>query len=147
MKQFLAASLLILLAACDNQPVAQKEEVDAKAAFVPAAPNTVMAEDSVKVPESPNNFSFKVKVIATEYTAKQGTYTIAMVYGPDSNASMFTMPKGAAHLLPELKKKEGYHFIIGFTYMGQFYEYYDVTFTYGFPHTTKVHLIKAYVLE
>lgn len=139
--------MLILVAACDNQPTTPNEEGDAKAAYIPAPPNTVMVEDSVKVPESPNNFAFKVKVIANEYTAKQGTYTIAMVYGPDSNASMFTMPKGAAHLLPELKKKDGYHFVIGFTYMGKFYDYYDVQFTYGYPHRTKVHMIQAYMLE
>lgn len=117
------------------------------AAFIPAKPGTVMAEKSVAVPESrPNNFTFKVKVLANEYTNK-GTYTIAVLYGPDSNVSMFTMPKGAAHLLPEMKKAEGYHYIIGFTYMGKFYDYYEVQFNPGPPHSAKIGLIKAYVLE
>lgn len=137
-----------MAAACDeSQPVSKNEEPQTDTAeFVPAAPGTVMAADSVVVPESPNKFHFKVKVLANEYT-KKGTYTISVVYGPDSNSSMFTMPKGAAHLLPVMKRAEGYSYIIGFVYREQFYEYYNVTFRFGRPHTTKVSLVKAYVLE
>ena len=145
-------SLFIFIAAvafssCSDSPKnSEQTPKDEKAEFVPAEPNTVMVADSVEITESPNKFDLKVKVIANEYT-KKGTYTIAVIYGPDSNASMFTMPKGAAHLLPEMKRGGGYNFIIGFTYMGKFYEYYEVKFTYGNPHTTKLSLIKAYVLE
>lgn len=144
----LAIWAAIGLTACGDKPQSPKEEVkEEKAEFVPAAPGTVMAEGSVEVKESsPNNFKFKVKVLANEYTNK-GTYTIAVLYGPDSNASMFTMPRGAAHILPEMKKADGYRYVIGFTYMAQFYEYYEVTFDPGPPHRAKVSLIKAYVLE
>jgi hypothetical protein len=141
-------TIVLALLSC-NEPQPKNTEVakDAPIEFVPAEPGTVMAEESVAVLESrPNNFSFRVKVLANEYT-KKGTYTIAVIYGPDSNASMFTMPKGAAHLLPEMKKGDGYNYIIGFTYMGKFYDYYEVIFDPGPPHRAKVSLVKAYVLE
>lgn len=150
MKRFvlLATWAALALTACNDKPQSKEEEPkDEKAEFVPAAPGTVMAEGSMAVKESaPNNFKFKVKVMANEYT-KKGTYTIAVLYGPDSNASMFTMPRGAAHILPEMKKAEGYKYIIGFTYMDKFYDYYEVSFDAGPPHRAKVSLIKAYVLE
>ncbi len=139
---------ILSLIACNDKPQkTQEEHKDEQAEFVPAAPGTVMAEESVIVKESsPNNFRFKVKLMANELT-KKGTYTIAVLYGPDSNASMFTMPKGAAHILPEMKKGAGYSYIVGFTYMDQFYDYYEVSFDPGPPHRAKVGLIKAYVLE
>jgi hypothetical protein len=149
MNRFLALLFITTIAfsACsEGRKSSEQTPKDAKAEFVPADPGTVMASEAVEVTESPNKFKLKVKVMANEYT-KKGTYTIAVIYGPDSNASMFTMPKGAAHILPEMKRGEGYSFIIGFTYMGKFYDYYEVKFKYGNPHTTKLSLIKAYVLE
>jgi hypothetical protein len=143
----LACICSVTLLSCGSQP-SQKEDQPAteEAAFVPPPPGTVVASAATVIKDGLNDFDFKVRVETNEHT-KKGTYTIFVTYGPNENSSMFTLPRGGEQLPISIRKGDEYEYIIGFTYQGKFYEYYQVSFVPGHPPTTSVKNIKAWALQ
>jgi hypothetical protein len=136
---------IFLFSACDGSKPRQ-DTAETEEAFVPPPPGTLIAADSTEVKDGLNNFKFTVKVLANEYT-NRGTYTVKLGYGPNENESMFTLPKGGAHLPISLRKNGEYSYIIGFTYLGEFFNYYEAVFQPGHPPSASVKNIKAYALQ
>lgn len=78
-----------------------------------------------------NNFTFSVKVIADSDIAA-GVYDVRMTYGPNAGEGKFTMPKGAEHFAPAIRKgTRPYTYIIGFHMPDDttFYDYFEVSST------------------
>ena len=111
------------------------------------APGTLM--DSASMPilaDSLNDFDFTVAVIA-DSNVKDGIYDVHAVYGPNIANGMFTMPKGAEHYKPAIKKgATPYTFIVGFHVPQDtaFYEYFEVS---GKKKSIGMKYLKAYTFE
>ena len=147
----LIAPLLYLAAACNNtsqqNTTTESEQTDEAEDFTPPAPGTIVASASMPVKDDLNEFSFKVIIVANEYT-KKGTYTIKASYGPNDGESMFTLPRGAAHLKPAIKRGEGYTYIVGFMHDDKFYDYYEVkAIQQNMTVNISIKNIKAYTLQ
>lgn len=140
-------SACIILSACNGHPSKQADGTAEVENIPTPAPGTIVAEDSMPVPDALNDLQFSVKVAANEYTSR-GTYTIRISYSSSrEDSTMFTLPKGGANLPVFLKKGDEYSYIIGFTYLGQAYDYYEVSFLPGHPPSSSVRNIKAWVLQ
>ena len=130
----------LLVAACGSGPAesSQKEF---------PAPGTVV--DSMAMPiliDSLNDFSFSVSVIA-DSNIKSGIYDVHAAYGHNEATGLFTMPKGAEHYKPVIRKAAApYTYIVGFHAPKDttFYEYFEVT---GKKTTIGMKYIRAYTFE
>ena len=143
----LACLCTIGLFSCGSGPAEKEEGITEEVSdFILPPPGTIVASDSTVIKDGLNNFHFKVRVETNEHTRK-GTYTIVVEYGPNEKSSMFTLPKGGERLPVSIKKGDEYEYIVGFTYQGKFYEYYQVSFVPGHPPTTSVKNIKAWALQ
>lgn len=110
------------------------------------APGTVVASAEMPVEGDPNKFVFSVKVIA-DSSVTSGVYSVDADYGPNLAVGQFTLPKGAEHAKPDIRKgKEKYTYIIGFRMPGDttFNEYFEVA---SEKSQTKMRYIKAYSFE
>lgn len=137
---------LFITACNDSKPAQTEETTEAPKKFIPPVPGTLIAKASMPIHDGLNDFDFKVRIEANEHTSK-GTYTIFVSYGPNENSSMFTLPRGGEDLPVSIKQGTEYTYIIGFTYQGKFYDYYEVSFQPGHPPSTSVKNIKAWVLQ
>jgi hypothetical protein len=139
-------SAFILMSACNGSAPKQTDDTtEVENAPIPAA-GTVVAADAMTIPDGLNDLKFSVAVAANGFTSR-GTYTIRVSYGDREDSTMFTLPKGGARLPVFLKKGDEYSYIIGFTYEGQPYDYYEVSFLPGHPPSTSVRNIKAWSLQ
>ncbi|MBL7720007.1 MAG: hypothetical protein JNL72_14315 [Flavipsychrobacter sp.] len=149
MKQTIALYLcLLLLGSCAGEASHKSEQDTASAAttYTPPPPGSVVAEDSVLIKESLNASKLTVRILSDEYS-HMGSYKLNIKYGPDSDTSNFTLPKGAGKLEPILKKGAGYGYQIGFNYEGRYHEYCELTFKPGPPHEARFRQVKNYILK
>jgi len=135
---------ILTLVACGQN--ARESETDRKAAThevsVPAA-NTVVASDSVRIPDALNELYFSVEVIATPETEK-GVYEVLVNYGHNEASSQITMPDGDGSLLPKIKKGAVENtFVIGFLQGSDttFNDYFEISAT---QKNIKMKYLKAY---
>ncbi len=121
----LCALFLLLSAAC-KQPISNGD-----INYVAPKPGTVVAADSAKaLYDKLNEFRYIVTVTA-DSNVNYGVYNVIAEYGPNIANGQFTMPHGAEHEMPLIRKgKEANTFIVGFHYGNDtsFYDYYEVTF-------------------
>lgn len=133
------AACFALLAAC--KPSAGGDNSNENYAIPEAG--TVVAKGLAETDDQLNHFRFSVFIKAGEQSNK-GIYDVLAVYGHDSAASQFTMPRGGERLKPLLKKSdEPSTFIVGFHYGSDtaFYDYYEVS---GARGSISMRYLKAY---
>ncbi len=108
-----------LLAGCASAP--SKNEVAVK----PATPGTIVAADSFRHKDGPNEFVFSVSV---EAGAQPGVYTVSVSDGPRDAEAQFTMPKNGHHLPVFVQPQPPLAFVVGFKmpHDTAFYPYYRV---------------------
>ncbi|MDR3681354.1 MAG: hypothetical protein P4L41_15415 [Flavipsychrobacter sp.] len=137
---FCCSFVLLIAASCSGH-----KDNDDNGTYAPPPPGHIVAADSVKVKDDPNNFTYKVTVKTGDNTASYGVYDVVAEWGPNTAESQFTMPRGGEKLKPLIKKgTEPYTYIIGFHYGDDkktFYDYYQVTGTKGM---VEAKYIKAY---
>lgn len=139
--------ILLISGACNNTPSKPIQAIPA--AHVVAAPpkGTVVAADSILIPDPLNKLYFAVHIISDE--PLKGRYDVLAHYGNNNAKGNFTMPKGGEALLPILKKPstDPYSYVVAFRY-GQsdttLYDYFQVS---GQKGKIEMKYLKAYSIR
>ena len=126
-----------------NDPQPKKNEKD----FIPTAnipkPNTVVASDSIRIPDALNELYFSIEVIATDQSAN-GVYEVLVAYGYNDASTQITMPEADQPIIPEVRKgKEPFSYIIGFRY-GKDTSFNDYFLVHAAKNQTVMKYLKAY---
>jgi hypothetical protein len=94
--------------------------------FIPTAPGTVVAADSILV-DSLNHFHFTLTITTTKYS-DTGAYNVIAEWGHDMATDALILPHGIANSKIVIHKSEDEPntYIVGFMHEGKFYDYYQV---------------------
>jgi hypothetical protein len=137
---------LFLTLSCNNDTRNSNSATSGKNEYAAtsAAPGTVLAADSMAIPDPLNELYFSVRILANEQS-QNGIYDVVVRYGYNDAATQITLPRGADKpLRPALKKgSEPFTYIIGF-YHGEdpaFNDYFLVSAGKG---QTEMRYIKTY---
>jgi hypothetical protein len=147
MKYLLPAVLLFASCSAPDAEVKNapgKLEVNETGTGGPDA-GTIMAADSVRIPDLLNDQYFSVAIVATEYSFR-GTYAIRAMYGANDAQSEITFPRSSRKLTPLLRKgDEPFSYVVGFSLKGdnRFYDYFLVKAQKG---QTEMKYLKVYQL-
>ena len=134
--------LLLLLLACNVPKSPKTTDMDNVAATVPAV-NTVVASDSMPIPDELNELYFSVEVIATDKSAN-GTYEVLVSYGHNDASTQITMPEAEHPITPEIRRgEEPATYILGFHY-GADTSFNDYFLIKGGRRTIEMKYLKAY---
>jgi len=107
--------LLPFFAACDEQQHHQKDSAISAGSMVPK-PNTVVASDSIRIPDPLNDLYYSIEVVAGKESNK-GVYEVLVTYGHNDASTQLTMPEADKPIIPEVRRgNEPYSYIIGFHY-------------------------------
>jgi len=140
-------ALFLLLSAACKQP----KNSNGTNNYVAPKPGTVVAADSAKtLNDRLNEFRYVVTVTA-DSAVKYGVYNVIAEDGPNIANGQFTMPHGAEHAVPLIRKgNDAATFVIGF-HDGEdttFYDYYEVKFVTAvgenLTHTIAMKYLKSY---
>jgi len=93
--------LSILLLGC-GQPESKKKEMDVERGHAPAA-NTVVASDSMRIPDDLNELYFTIEVIAGAKSDK-GVYEVLVSYGSNDASGQVVMPEADKLIIPEVRR-------------------------------------------
>ena len=133
--------LSILLLGC-SQPESTKKEMPVKKGNAPAT-NTVVASDSIRIPDDLNELYFSIEVIAGPESDK-GVYEVLASYGPNDASGQVVMPEAEKLIIPEVRRDtQQFAYIIGFHYGTDtsFKDYFLVKADKG---RTEMRYLKAY---
>ncbi|HTM66848.1 MAG TPA: hypothetical protein VL093_11035 [Flavipsychrobacter sp.] len=133
--------LPILLLGC-SQPDSKKKEIAVERGHAPAA-NTVVASDSMRIPDDLNKLYFSIEVIASPESDK-GVYEVLVSYGHNDASGQVVMPEADELIVPELRRDTAqFSYIIGFHYGSDtsFKDYFLVKADRG---RTEMRYLKAY---
>jgi hypothetical protein len=125
-----------------GQPESKKKEMDVARGYVPAA-NTVVASDSMRIPDDLNELYFTIEVIAGAKSDK-GVYEVLVSYGPNDASGQVVMPEADKLIIPEVRRDtQQFAYIIGFHYGADtsFKDYFLVKADKG---RTEMKYLKAY---
>jgi len=103
--------LLAVLSCSDPQPN-QTKDIPTTNFNIPA-PNTVVASDSMRIPDALNELYYSIEVVTTSQS-RQGVYEVLVQYGYNEASTRITMPASEHPLIPVLKKNAPNEYIIGF---------------------------------
>jgi hypothetical protein len=140
---------LILLSSCssrNSQSVA--DNVGKQEAWRnTATPGTIVAADSMKVPDPLNEYYFSVKVLASS-ESDSGKYDLHVAYANNEARTSFALPKGGKEtLLPAVRKgPEPFSYIVGF-HKGTDTAFHDYVLVEANKGQTKMKYLKAYFFE
>lgn len=116
-KVLLLPVLLLLLQACSNPRKEALSSGSTDQYTPPAAGDTILRSSMPITDDKLNHFDFSVKIITNANSNTKGSYTVQTEYGYNTAQGEFSMPAGAEHLKPILKKStEPYTYIVGFIY-------------------------------
>jgi hypothetical protein len=133
--------LSILLLGC-SQPESKKKEVPVEKGNAPAA-NTVVASDSMRIPDDLNELYFSIEVIASP-ESEEGVYEVLVSYGPNDASGQVVMPEAEKLIIPEVRRDtQQFAYVIGFHYGADtsFKDYFLVKADRG---RTEMRYLKAY---
>ncbi len=149
MRYFLLILFVLFISSCRNaaerKGAGGKEYADEK--YIAPAPGTVIAADSVIIPDPLNELYFSVKIITNEYSGK-GTYDIVVLHGYRDAVTQITFPKTDRYLQPVLKRVNEDEYVVGFHLENDtsFYDYYSVLYNTG-SRDLEMKYLKAYSFE
>ena len=106
-------------------------------------PNTVVASDSIRIPDPLNELYYSIEVVATDKSNK-GIYEVLVSYGNNDASTQLSMPEADEPIIPEVRRgAEPFTYIIGFHHGTDtnFNDYYQVQASSG---QTSMKYIKAY---
>jgi hypothetical protein len=133
--------LPILLLGC-GQPESKKKEMPVEKSNAPAA-NTVVAFDSMRIPDDLNKLYFSIEVIAG-HESNRGVYEVLVNYGNNDASGQVVMPVAEKLIIPEVRRDtQQFAYIIGFHYGADtsFKDYFLVKADRG---RTEMRYLKAY---
>jgi len=133
--------LPILLLGC-SQSRPEKKEMPVIKSDAPVA-NTVVASDSMRIPDNLNELYFSIEVIAGPQSNK-GVYEVLVNYGHNDASGQVIMPEAETLIIPEVKRDtQRFAYIIGFHYGSDtsFKDYFLVKADKG---QTEMKYLKAY---
>ena|SRR2546423_433884 len=150
----LCISFILLLAGCSSTPSEKdKSNTTPETLWIPPAPGTIVAADSMKVTgDALNNAYFSVRLSVGEGNIgkknKGFRYDVHATYGKAVADGIIIMPFGGEHLKPLLRRGDGYNYIIGFipAINGDttFHEYYRIG---GDKEFIKIVPLKGYTIN
>ena len=128
--KYLLPLLLLFLSCSSNENTKNTSSTLEESATGVGGPSagTVVAADSIKIPDPLNELYFGVSIVATEYSFR-GTYAIKAHYGANDAASEITFPHSTEKLTPALRAgDEPFSYIVGFKIVDgdTFYDYFLV---------------------
>lgn len=106
---------------------------------------SVVAADSIAIPDPLNRFYFSVTLKKTAYSYR-GTYEVVAKNKTQNATTLITFPQGKRPVRPALRKGDApLTFIVGFYYLDsrRFYDYFQVT---ADGNTVRMKYLKAYKL-
>lgn len=134
--------LPLLLISCSEPETKQPVQEVSPTAHVPAA-NTVVASDSMRLPDELNEMYYSVEVVATHQSAN-GVYEVLVSYGHNDASTQITMPEAETPVIPAVRRGAGPNeYIIGFRHGSDttFNDYFLVRAGKG---RTEMKYLKAY---
>ena len=110
---------IMLLAGCRPAPSANnKPDIASGASWTPPPAGTIVATDSMKVENAPDNTYFSVQMSVAEGNSGKRTegfkYNLHATYGNAVADSRIIMPFGGERMKPLLRRGDGYNYIMGF---------------------------------
>jgi|GEM_PF-1807623 len=141
--------LPLLITSCNNNTKNNGDRTSDRNEYngVHFPPGSVVAADSVRIPDPLNELFFTVKLLSNEHS-QNGTYDVIAAYGHNDAETQITFPPGSSNpIKPAIKKgDDATSFVIGFYETGDttFHEYFLVQSTKG--HTSMKY-IRSYSFQ
>jgi len=135
--------LLPLFACCTSNKNEHRNDVSNRTGNSVPKANTVVASDSMRLPDRLNELYYSVQVIATSESSK-GVYEVLVTYGNNDASTQLTMPEAETPIIPEVRRgNEPFSYIIGFHHGTDtsFNDYYYIKAERG---KTAMKYLKAY---
>lgn len=142
MKYFLLLAVTIF-AGCANSNESDNSGGSNTGTYPVPKPNTVVASDSMRIPDALNELYYSIEVIATDRSNK-GLYEVLVTYGHNDASGQLSMPEADKPIIPEVRRgSEPFTYIIGFHHGADtsFNDYFLVQAGRG---QTSMKYIKAY---
>ena len=142
-------TLPLLITSCNNSTKNNGSETSERKEYngVQFPEGSVVAADSMRVPDPLNELYFSVKLLSNEHS-QNGTYDIVAAYGYNDAATQITFPSGSSNpLRPSIRRgSDALSFIIGFYETGDttFHDYFLVQSAKG---RTTMKYIRSYSFQ
>jgi hypothetical protein len=145
MKVVLPLLLLLITMSCNNNTKNAESDTSATGKYVGAnlPKGSVIAADSVLIPDPLNELYFVVKILTNDQTG-DGSYDVQANYGHNEAETQIEMPDGDKLIRPVIRKSlQPFTYTIGFTYGSDtsFNDYFEISSDRG---QTRMRYIKSY---